>query len=46
MAAHSSLLAWRTPWTEKSGGLQSMAGAGGGGGHKEWDTAEGLCYFF
>ena len=21
MAAHSSLLAWRTPWTEKSGGL-------------------------
>ena len=24
MAAHSSILAWRTPWTEVPGGLQSM----------------------
>ena len=24
MAAHSSLLAWRIPWTEEPGGLQSM----------------------
>ena len=24
MAAHSSILAWRIPWTEKSGGLPSM----------------------
>ena len=24
MAAHSSMLAWRIPWTEESGGLQSM----------------------
>ena len=24
MATHSSVLAWRTPWTEKPGGLQSM----------------------
>ena len=24
MAAHSSLLAWRTPWTEEPGGLQSI----------------------
>ena len=24
MAPHSSTLAWRTPWTEESGGLQSM----------------------
>ena len=24
MATHSSNLAWRTPWTEKPGGLQSM----------------------
>ena len=24
MATHSSLLAWRTPWTEESGGLPSM----------------------
>ena len=24
MATHLSLLAWRTPWTEEPGGLQSM----------------------
>ena len=24
MATHSSILAWRTPWTEESSGLQSM----------------------
>ena len=24
MTAHSSILAWRIPWTEESGGLQSM----------------------
>ena len=24
MATHSSILAWRIPWTEKSGRLQSM----------------------
>ena len=24
MANHSSRLAWRIPWTEKSGGLQSI----------------------
>ena len=24
MASHSSILAWRIPWTEKPGGLQSM----------------------
>ena len=24
MAAHSSTLAWRIPWTEEHGGLQSM----------------------
>ena len=23
-AAHSSILAWKIPWTEKPGGLQSM----------------------
>ena len=31
MATHSSILAWGIPWTEESGGLQSM------GGHKELD---------
>ena len=25
MATRSSILAWRVPWTEESGGLQSMA---------------------
>ena len=24
MATHASLLAWRVPWTEEPGGLQSM----------------------
>ena len=24
MATHSSILAWRFPWTEERGGLQSM----------------------
>ena len=24
MATHSSILAWRIPWTEESGGLPSM----------------------
>ena len=30
MATHSSILAWRIPWTEEPGGLQSM-------GHNESD---------
>ena len=25
MASHSSILAWRIPWTEEPDGLQSMA---------------------
>ena len=33
MATHSSLLGWRTPWTEEPGGLQFM-------GHKESDTTQ------
>ena len=24
MAAHSDILAWKIPWTEEPGGLQSM----------------------
>ena len=35
MATHSSTLAWRTPWTEEPGGLQSM-------GPQESDTTERL----
>ena len=25
MATHSSILAWRSPWTEEPGGLQAIA---------------------
>ena len=28
MATHSSTLAWKIPWTEKPGGLQSMESSG------------------
>ena len=28
MATHSSILAWRFPWTEEPGGLQSMGFSG------------------
>jgi len=30
MAAHSSVLAWRIPWTEEPDGLQSMGAQGVG----------------
>ena len=30
MATHSGILAWRTPWTEEPGGLQSRGVARGG----------------
>ena len=33
MATHSSILLWETPWTEESGGLQSM------GSQKRYDLA-------
>ena len=36
MAAHSSILAWRIPWTEEPGGLYSPWG------RKELDMAEQL----
>ena len=28
MATHSSILAWRNPWAEEPGGLQSMGSQG------------------
>ena len=34
MAAYSSILAWRIPWTEEPGGLYSPWG------HRELDTTE------
>ena len=30
MTTHSSILAWRIPWTEEPGGLQSMGSQGVG----------------
>ena len=39
MAPHSSTLAWKIPWTEEPGGLQSM-------GLLEWDTTERLHFHF
>ena len=30
MAPHSNILAWKIPWTEESGELQSMAPSGVG----------------
>ena len=35
MATHSSSLAWRIPWTEEPGGLQSI--------QSQRDTTEGTC---
>ena len=40
MATHSSILAWRIPWMEESGGLQSM------GSQKESGTTERLHFHF
>ena len=39
MATHSNILAWRIPWTEELGGLQSM-------GSQESDTTERLHFHF
>ena len=39
MAPHSSTFAWKIPWTEESGGLQSM-------GSLESDTTERLHFHF
>ena len=38
MATHSSILAWRIPWTEESGRLHSPWG------HKELDMTEQLTH--
>ena len=36
MVAHTSVLAWRIPWTEEPGGLQSMGSQRGG---HDWATS-------
>ena len=40
MATHSSILAWRNPWTEEPGGLHSPWG------RKESDTTERLTHTY
>ena len=39
MATHSSIVAWRIPWTEEIGGLQPT-------GRKQSDTTEQLHFHF
>ena len=39
LAPHSSTLAWKIPWTEEPGGLQSM-------GSRESDTTDRLHFHF
>ena len=39
MATHTSILAWRIPWTEEPGRLQSM-------GVAELDTTKQLTFYF
>ena len=41
MAAHSSILAWRIPWTEEPSGLQSIGSQRVGRGL----TCDLTCYF-
>ena len=41
MGTHSSILAWRIPWTEEPGRLQSM-----GSQREESDTTERLHFHF
>ena len=38
MTTHFSILAWRIPWTEEAGGLQSWS-------HKELDTTKPLTLY-
>ena len=38
MATYSSILAWKIPWTENPGGLQSL-------GHRQSDTTEQLSMY-
>ena len=42
MATHFSTLAWRIPWREEPGRLQSMASVHGDYSRKESDTTEQL----
>ena len=43
MAIHSSTLAWKIPWTEEPGRLQSLGSQRGG---HDWATSLSLSFFF
>ena len=42
MATHSSILAWRIPWTEEPGGLQSLRLQKSQTGLSEWTINRNL----
>ena len=43
MATHSSILAWRIPWTEEPGGLHSAAAAAAAAAAKSLQSCPTLC---
>ena len=43
MATHSSILAWKIPWTEEPGGLQSM---GLQRVRRSWTSAQAACWWY
>ena len=45
MATHSSILAWRIPWTEEPGGLQSLGSQRVGRSWKQLSTSTMYCMF-
>ena len=44
MATHTSFLAWKIPWTEEPGGLQSVGRGLEGKGHNESNMTEKLVH--
>ena len=40
MATHSSIVAWRMPWTEEPGGLQSIRSQRGGHNWSDWTSMQ------
>ena len=42
MATHSSILAWRIPWTEEPGGLQSLGLQKSRTGLSKWTISRNL----
>ena len=46
MATHSSILAWRIPWTEEPGGLQSMGLQRVGHGQSNFTHTQGCASWF